>query len=209
MKYASYVDLMLGRKSTMRKLLIAAVAVAALVGNAEAATEAMNGHRLMQGCSSATSKKALGKTIYCYGYVRGIADGFISTGACLPPQVNTQQLVEVALRYLRDHPEKRHLGSDGVLIPAWGEAWPCAEEKPTFKPTFKPVSEEQTRVYAPDGRSVGTVAPQGEGSLRYYDSRGNSLGTSTTTGNTTRFYDAGGRPTGSATSPGSLAFPRR
>jgi Rap1a immunity proteins len=154
MKYGSYVDLMLGRKSTTRKLLIAAVAVVTLVGNAEAATEAtaaMNGHRLMQGCSSATSKKAPWKTIYCYGYVRGIADGFISTGACLPPQVNTQQLVEVALRYLRDHPEKRHLGSGGVLIPAWGEAWPCAEEKPTFKPTFKPVSEEQTRVYAPNG----------------------------------------------------------
>jgi YD repeat-containing protein len=70
-------------------------------------------------------------------------------------------------------------------------------------------SDEQTRVYAPDGRSVGTIAPQGQGSVRYYDARGNSLGTSTTTGNTTRFYDAGGRPTGSATSPGSLAFPRR
>jgi hypothetical protein len=47
------------------------------------------------------------------------------------------------------------------------------------------------------------------GSVRYYDARGKTLGTSTTTGNTTRFYDAGGRPTGSSTSPGSLAFPRR
>jgi hypothetical protein len=70
-------------------------------------------------------------------------------------------------------------------------------------------AEEQTRVYAPDGRSVGTIVPQGQGSIRYYDSRGNSLGTSTTTGNTTRFYDAAGRPTGSASFPGSLAFPRR
>jgi DNA polymerase III subunit epsilon len=43
----------------------------------------------------------------------------------------------------------------------------------------------------------------------YYDAQGKTLGTSTTTGNTTRFYDAGGRPTGSATSPGSLVFPRR
>jgi hypothetical protein len=38
---------------------------------------------------------------------------------------------------------------------------------------------------------------------------GKTLGTSTTTGNTTRFYDASGGPTGTATSPGSLAFPRR
>jgi YD repeat-containing protein len=60
---------------------------------------------------------------------------------------------------------------------------------------------EQTRVYGPDGRSTGTIVPQGEGTVRYYDSRGNSLGTSTTIGGTTRFYDARGRSTGSATRP--------
>jgi YD repeat-containing protein len=57
--------------------------------------------------------------------------------------------------------------------------------------------------------SVGTATPYGNGSVRYYDARGKTLGTSTTTGNTTRFYDASGRSIGSATSPGSLAFPRR
>ena len=51
--------------------------------------------------------------------------------------------------------------------------------------------------------------PYGNGSVRYYDARGKTLGTSTTTGNTTRFYDASGRSIGSATSPGSPAFPRR
>jgi YD repeat-containing protein len=56
---------------------------------------------------------------------------------------------------------------------------------------------QQTRFYGPDGRSVGTAVPFGDGSVRYYDARGHSLGTSTTTGNTTRFYDASGRPTGS------------
>ena len=62
-------------------------------------------------------------------------------------------------------------------------------------------SEEQTRFYGPDGKSIGTAVPLGDGSVRYYDSRGNTLGTSTTTGNTTRFYDAGGRATGSTTRP--------
>jgi len=68
---------------------------------------------------------------------------------------------------------------------------------------------QQTRVYDANGRSVGTIVPQGDGSNRYYDSNGRSLGTSTTTGNTTRFYDASGRSIGSATSPSPLAFPRR
>jgi len=61
-------------------------------------------------------------------------------------------------------------------------------------------------------RRVGASAratPYGNGSVRYYDARGKTLGTSTTTGNTTRFYDASGRSIGSATSPDSLAFPRR
>jgi hypothetical protein len=61
--------------------------------------------------------------------------------------------------------------------------------------------EQQTRFYTPDGRSAGTAVPLGGGSVRYFDARGNSMGTSTTTSNTTRFYDAGGRPTGSTVFP--------
>jgi hypothetical protein len=60
---------------------------------------------------------------------------------------------------------------------------------------------EQTRLYGPNGQSLGTAVPQGEGSVRYYDSRGNSLGTSTTTGNTTRFYGPSGQSLGSSTGP--------
>ncbi|MBR0883887.1 YD repeat-containing protein [Bradyrhizobium barranii subsp. barranii] len=60
---------------------------------------------------------------------------------------------------------------------------------------------EQTRLYGPDGRSVGTAAPDSAGSTRYYDASGRSLGTSTTTGGTTTFYDARGNITGKATAP--------
>jgi hypothetical protein len=46
--------------------------------------------------------------------------------------------------------------------------------------------------------SGGPATPYGNGSVRYYDAGGKTLGTSTTTGNTTRFFDAGGRSPGSA-----------
>jgi YD repeat-containing protein len=62
---------------------------------------------------------------------------------------------------------------------------------------------EQSRVYAPDGRSIGTVVPQGDGSNRFYDARGNSRGTSTTTGNTTKDYDARGNVLGTTSAPRS------
>jgi YD repeat-containing protein len=71
----------------------------------------------------------------------------------------------------------------------------------TCQAPMRNAEAQQTRVYDANGRSVGTVAPQGEGSVRYYDSRGHSTGTSTTTGNTTRFYNERGQPTGSATTP--------
>jgi hypothetical protein len=32
-------------------------------------------------------------------------------------------------------------------------------------------SEAQTRFYGPDGKSIGTAVPYGNGSVRYYDSR--------------------------------------
>jgi YD repeat-containing protein len=60
---------------------------------------------------------------------------------------------------------------------------------------------QQTRIYGPDGRSIGTAAPQGEGTIRYYDARGRSTGTSTTIGNTTRYYDASGQSIGSSAPP--------
>jgi YD repeat-containing protein len=69
------------------------------------------------------------------------------------------------------------------------------------------LAKPQTRFYGPDGKSIGTAVPLGNGSVRYYDARGNSLGISSTTGNTTRFYDAGGRPTGSFKFDGRMRRP--
>jgi YD repeat-containing protein len=68
---------------------------------------------------------------------------------------------------------------------------------------------EQTRVYGPDGRSTGTIVPQGQGSFRYYDAGGRSLGTSTTTANTTTFYDPLGNVTGRTVGPARPTFPGR
>jgi hypothetical protein len=57
-------------------------------------------------------------------------------------------------------------------------------------------AEEQTRFFAPNGRSAGTVAPYGTGSTRFYDPGGKSIGTSTTVGGTATFYDSRGNVVG-------------
>jgi YD repeat-containing protein len=64
-------------------------------------------------------------------------------------------------------------------------------------------AEPQTRFYDARGNSIGTAVPQGEGSTRYYDAGGRSLGTSTTMpgGGTRTFYGPSGNVTGRASSP--------
>jgi YD repeat-containing protein len=60
-------------------------------------------------------------------------------------------------------------------------------------------AEPQTRFYDARGNSVGTAVPQGEGTVRYYDAQGRSLGTSTTNSTgTTTFYGPRGNVTGTA-----------
>jgi YD repeat-containing protein len=61
------------------------------------------------------------------------------------------------------------------------------------------------------GRVIGRASPQGEGSVRYYDSQGRSLGTSTTdpSGGQTRYYSPGGKSLGTSTGPRRPLFPER
>ena len=54
------------------------------------------------------------------------------------------------------------------------------------------LAQEQTRIYGPNGRSLGTAAPYSTGSVRYRDSRGRTTFTTTTMNGVTRFYDSGG-----------------
>ena len=57
------------------------------------------------------------------------------------------------------------------------------------------LAQEQTRIYGPDGRSLGTATPYGTGSIRYRDSRGRSNFTTTTVNGVTRIYDSSGHLT--------------
>jgi hypothetical protein len=62
-------------------------------------------------------------------------------------------------------------------------------------------AEPQTRFYDSRGNSIGTAVPQSDGSVRYYDSRGSSTGTSTTMPSGTTYYSPLGSVTGKAVGP--------
>jgi hypothetical protein len=61
---------------------------------------------------------------------------------------------------------------------------------------------EQTRLYGPDGRSVGTATTDSAGSTTFRDARGRTTGTSSTTSDgATTFRDPRGNVTGRAFTP--------
>jgi uncharacterized protein YdeI (BOF family) len=65
-----------------------------------------------------------------------------------------------------------------------------------------PAFAQQTRYYDSRGNSLGTSSTSSGGQTRYYDSRGNSLGTSSTNSSgTTTFYDSRGNVTGQSSGP--------
>ncbi len=64
----------------------------------------------------------------CLGYVEGISDGTVLSGKriyCLPPNVTYGQGQAVAIKYMRNHPERLHLPFAILLLEAMEKAFPC------------------------------------------------------------------------------------
>jgi hypothetical protein len=79
---------------------------------------------------------------YCLGYIAGTADSFKTLRfalevtkqggnptICLPKNATLQQLRDVFLKYVREHPETRHLSADYLATAAWSESFRCEEKK--------------------------------------------------------------------------------
>ena len=68
-------------------------------------------------------------TTYCMTYVLGTYHALRETsrasGVCLPKGVDTGQLFEVGLQYIRQHPELGHYAPAPLLIASWEQAFPC------------------------------------------------------------------------------------
>jgi hypothetical protein len=81
----------------------------------------LSGNELYQKCTA----EAVGKS-YCVGYVTGIADVMqISKSLCVPDGVTVGQMVDVIVKYLRDHPEKRHYSVAAATFNTLSQTFPC------------------------------------------------------------------------------------
>jgi hypothetical protein len=60
-------------------------------------------------------------------YIQGVRDTIdlmqYGTQRCIPQSVNLRQLQDVAVRYLKQHPETRHFNAVVLIAAAIREAW--------------------------------------------------------------------------------------
>jgi hypothetical protein len=65
----------------------------------------------------------------CTGYIIAATEGSTSEGnACVPTGEGTiyaSQATDIVIRYLRDHPERRHAPAYSLVGTALSEVWPC------------------------------------------------------------------------------------
>lgn len=67
--------------------------------------------------------------IACTSYVLGVFHGSHVRGRviCLPDRVDTGQLYQIAISYIRSHPTRSHEPVFGLILAAWLEAFPCRQ----------------------------------------------------------------------------------
>ena len=82
--------------------------------------EFLDGNRISRWCLAEFYQSS---EWFCDGYVAGVADA--SKELCIPSSVTVAQTSDIFKKYLRNHPEDRHLNAQSLVFRALSEAWPC------------------------------------------------------------------------------------
>ncbi len=77
-----------------------------------------NSDSLKTNCSTESEK--------CLGYIEAVADT-LSWTACIPAHADTDELRQIVLQYMDDHPEKARKIAFSVVAHAFSEAYPCKQ----------------------------------------------------------------------------------
>lgn len=114
------------------KLRLAVAAAALLTSGSAFGLGQMNGNEFYEGCRNVVLDNSMKNSLeqgVCIGVVWMV---FKDTNwkrigtFCRPDASNLEQAMHVAVRYMEQHPEKRHWKLDGLVLAAFMEAWPCS-----------------------------------------------------------------------------------
>jgi Rap1a immunity proteins len=116
--------------NTLKTILAAAIFAALPI--AASAADYVSGNTFTEYCSSKNTM------IYCHGYARAVGDTLKlwqgispeSAAVCLDAKVNTGQLVDIGLTFIKNNPKERHQIAAALLGAAFADAWPCNKNQP-------------------------------------------------------------------------------
>jgi len=85
----------------------------------------MTGNNVIEACDRSPTA--------CQGFVLGVVDGVAAIVSvsdidplfCVPDSATKGQVFEVGEKYLRGHPEQRHLAAGALILKAMMDAFPC------------------------------------------------------------------------------------
>jgi hypothetical protein len=87
---------------------------------------ALDGNTLLKKCEDSSPETQN----FCLGYIMGAADTLWTARlACPESGVKYPQVRDVVLKFLRDHPEKRHHSADSQVSLALAESFPCKDKQ--------------------------------------------------------------------------------
>jgi len=116
----------------VRKAALAIALVAAPPAVADTPDYFSTGNGLLQSCTNESDRFAYP---LCLGYISGAVQQLQllqmlqpKQFACIPTGVTNGQIVDVVVKYLRDHPENRQWSASFFVTNALVTAWPCAKK---------------------------------------------------------------------------------
>jgi hypothetical protein len=97
----------------------------------------LKGHDLLRLCSSQAGSPELN---FCFGYIEGIRDGLVWLAAAeksrasvaISGKVTQEQLADVVVKYLKEHPERRERAAGILVLVALKQAFPPKAKQSQF-----------------------------------------------------------------------------
>jgi Rap1a immunity proteins len=111
----------------IRAVLVAASLSSLVIAATTASAGFDDGNALFERCKTYTSDRATEpfNDGVCAGYIVGATDALDRGSLLCLPDVTKGQIIDVVILWLRDHPEKRHLGASSLIGAALKEKFPC------------------------------------------------------------------------------------
>jgi hypothetical protein len=89
-------------------------------------TFSQRGSDLYRNCRHTVKDDAM-SAMFCDGYIVGAADALSQNTLCVPPEVDAPHLIDLATKYMEDHPQELQDSADLIVKRALRGTYACKQ----------------------------------------------------------------------------------